>query len=139
MDLTPEKTNELIQRYIKRSLEADEQARINDTDPFDLNFHTIHAEILDKAREITRRRLVPKDQAWIGPTVDDLLKTEGITPDKDSPDYRMLCRETLKAEDYIMSVQERRHQRDYSQDPSFQPEQPVVTAVETPEQESIST
>ena len=138
-DLTPKDINALIRKHIRRSLEADEQARINDWGPFDETYYDDHKEILNAGRKLIRKRMVGRDRSFIEPTVDAMLATEGVTMDKDSRTYRMLCQQMFKAEDYIMGTQEKRHQGDYSQDPSFQPEQTAGTITDDPEPEAGKT
>jgi integrase len=134
-DLTPKDINALIRKHIQRSLQADEDARIDAWGPFDEDYYDSHKEILKAGRELIRGRLVSRDRSFIEPTVDAMLAAEGVDLDKDSRAYRMLCQQMFKAEDHIMGTQQRRHIGDYSQDPSFQPQAAVNPMTEDTEPE----
>ncbi len=118
-DLTAKDVNSLIRRYIKQTLDADEEKRLMDNEPFDPDFHADHEKVLRMSRQLLQRRLASNDRAFITETVDRLLETEDITLDKNSKVYWLLCREMFKAEDFILSTQEKRHQGDYDQDPTW--------------------
>ncbi len=131
-ELTPSQVNDLVQRYIRQSLGADEQARNNDKEPFDVSYYEDHKAILGAVRGLLKGRLASNDREFITETVDGLLQAEGITLDKDSPVYNLLCREMFKAEDYITGIMEKRHQGDYSQDPSWTPGTPITQGADRP-------
>ncbi len=113
-ELTPTDIQSLISKYIKQILDADEHDRDMDASPFDSGCNEDHIKILGMIRELSKNRLMTKSYDWISETLDAFLKEENIVVDKESPAYRKLCREMLKANDHIFQVQQKREQGDYS-------------------------
>lgn len=61
----------------------------------------------------------------ISRTTDELLDEQGIASDRQSPEYKRLCRELLKAEQQVLRIELRRWDGDYS-------DEPAVTAAAQP-------
>jgi integrase len=129
----------LIRKYVRETLDQDEEERILNDQTFDPEFHKDHTEILGLAKDLIRTKHAQRDNDFISESVDELLEAEGFTPlpDKKSYEYRRLCHEMFKADAYIWETKRKREQGDYSNDNvDYHPGQAVPEASQViPQQE----
>lgn len=113
-ELNTEQINGLLRKHIKEALERDERDRIMDDSPFDQSFHEDHLKLLGMSKDLLQNKLATKSNEFITETVDNLLQAEDLTADKNSFEYKLLCREMFKAEGYILEEMRKRQVGDYS-------------------------
>ncbi|WP_139163785.1 site-specific integrase [Desulfoluna spongiiphila] len=134
-ELTDTQIADIIRNHIKQTLEADEHQRIMMAPAdYDEGYHRDHTKTLGMVQEITKGHLAVNDRTWVEKSVDGLLNDSGVTIDKSSMEYRKLCREYLKADTHIWEVIQKRHQGDYSDDPTTIPTPPLT--VPTPPEDT---
>ena len=111
--LTGTQIKKLISEYLHTSLQADEDFRITYETPAD----NPQVEKLQRAYQAViedrKAELARNDLSAIAPQADTLLQNTGIALDKDSAEYKRLCRELLKAEIAYFTVGLERYKGNY--------------------------
>ncbi|MBS0167550.1 MAG: site-specific integrase [Nitrospira sp.] len=113
LSMTLEQIKRLVQTYIDEELEGQEAWRMSlknggDDDQKD----TLDMVLTDRLAETTEH-LQRNDYRMVSKKVDDLLQRHKRTVPKTSEAYHRLCRELLKAEQYILKRELDRHDGHY--------------------------
>jgi integrase len=120
MELEKHHIDSIIQRYIKETLDQDEEERILNDRPFDPEYHRDHTQILGLVKDLMQAKHTKRDYGFISESVDRLLEEQGysVPTDKSSYEYRKLCHEMYKADALIWDLKNKREQGDYSGQPA---------------------
>jgi hypothetical protein len=101
--MKPEQIAALVDHFVSSELEAGEQERLERT-VSDLEREAIGMVLAEQLEE-TFYQLQANNHAKVAPIADDLLAQFSITLPKDSPHYRRLSRELLKANQHVFKVE----------------------------------
>jgi integrase len=112
--LSSEDIKGLIQGHVKRMLEEDEEYRALGVGPKDLEELDDHMENVSLLKSDYMEHLALSDYGNVNSHVDDLLEEQGIAVDRAGLNYKLFCREMLKAVINLLEVDIRRSQSDYS-------------------------
>ena len=114
VSMTPRQINKLIENYAKQTLEEYEDYRINPTiEQCGDQLEAISGVIVDKLEE-NCFQLLNNDFSRVSKTADELLEERNIQLDRESDEFRKLCRELLIAEQLIWKAELKRMEGDYS-------------------------
>ena len=112
--LKREDIKSLIRSYINEALDAEEDERLM-CGPVTDELHQEIMEGIEGAIAEAQKDLRQNDFSTIEKLVDNqVLQPRGIEADKDSYEYKKLCRETIKAMTAFFKVQKKRESGDYS-------------------------
>lgn len=110
----PEKLQAILDRYVSDALEDWEKQKASTPAPFDVAFPADHASILAMYEAKTKDALARNSLRFFEATVDALLTENGITLEKDSPEYRRFAHEVMKREIEATRIGQARAIGDYS-------------------------
>ncbi len=141
MKLKKEQIDGLVKKYVKETLESEEDERLM-LGPIP---EEVQKDIMADNEYIeanSRDNLRTNNLEDIEPLVDNIImKPNNLEADKESYEYKKLCRETIKASIPLAQIQQRREIGDYSDDvilPSLQvPEKLLKKTTKTPPGPSI--
>lgn len=115
MILTPKKINELVRTYIHKTLQEDEDARVN---PLRSQSQNSEQAEIKSTQKVVQRWLGNKDHEYTEIQARTLLADEGLQVDTTNQDelaaFKKLSREMMIAFSQILNVRELRSKGDYS-------------------------
>lgn len=114
-NLTPEHINQMLHQRLLDALDQWENTRTS-RGTLALSFLEDNDKCLSGAHAMITKALTTNNHQFIAQTVDEMLDKNGISIDKDSLDYKKLCRETLKSVQKELVIEKRRNSGDYSDD-----------------------
>jgi integrase len=135
--MTPEQIAQLLRDYFKKALEDYEDCKVNRTSPTDSDEidNMVNVYVTEKAE--LREQLAKGDIRTVKPSVDDLLRRNGVELEQGSEAYRKLCREMLKVQIHLAEVCGRREVGDYSGVPEAPLGVPVVASAKEDQDQGI--
>jgi len=120
--LTDSQIAELLNEFKHKTLKEMEDDRIQGKGVMthkeydDPESYGDYYEYLDESRDILKEALVTNDLKSIESAVDDLLKAKSIALNKDSDQYKKVCREMLKVWVTIYEIEMERVKGNYNND-----------------------
>lgn len=102
--MTMEQINILVQHYLATSLEECEEGRLESNSGDDDERDAIGLVLSDLLEETTYH-LMDNNFTKVSPIADELLAQHKVSLAKDSPSYRRLCRELLKAQQVVFKTE----------------------------------
>jgi len=116
MELKAEQINGLIHTYMEEALEAEEDERIMAGPVESKEHHDFIMQGFESAEIEIKDSLMGSDYKYIEPIIDnEILKPNNIEADKDSYEYKKLCREFTKAQIPFIKLQMQRERGEYSE------------------------
>lgn len=114
-ELTSEQINHLLNKYLKGTLDADEESRIFQNGPLGEELYKASLSDYDFMEDQLINDLTHCDDTFVSDIADKwILEANGIEADKNSFEYKKLCRELLKIHIQIARIQRNREKGDYS-------------------------
>jgi len=110
---------EMLEEYIRRSLEDEEEMWINTNRPLNPDEVSEGIEALEYVLSDLKEALASADHRHAERIADELLDEKGLRLDKDSPTYKKFCREILKAQIEALEIVLKRRHGDYSGEPIY--------------------
>lgn len=95
-DLTDKQIQQLLNQYLRESLEDSEESRANASKPMSEEDVEDHEDFLSGLAADSRKDLATNDYKRVRKYADELLEDHNLTVAKESTSYNKLCREMLK-------------------------------------------
>ncbi|EHL68424.1 site-specific integrase [Cloacibacillus evryensis] len=113
--LSNEQVQDLVRQFIAEELEKDEATRVLRLKPQSIDPEYISAseEANDLIKSDCKEALATCNYSYIKNGADNILEANNLTADKDSMEYRTLCRELLKGQIELCKVISQRNQGVY--------------------------
>lgn len=122
--LTTDQINSLLNKYLKSVLEDDEASRIMQEGPLSPDLSEAQLSDYNYMEVFVQENLANCDYSFASKIVDRwILEPNGIEADKDSFEYKKLCRDLLKINIQICRIQRNREVGDYSDTIEYFPEE----------------
>lgn len=136
MKLTSEDINGLIQKWVDKELAVDEVQRVLDIDKYPVPSrkkvpHEYTVEVTKDIANECRESLAYNDYSFIHRQADALLNDNDFTAEKESFEYKLFCREMLKAQLELLKVFDERNNGKYSPTYTSAPEEKPTPKTKT--------
>jgi len=138
MELSQHQIQQMIDGFMHECLEYEEEQRTTYEPIYngegDMPYiQDEHLTQVDDFSEEAQQQLKSGDYSQVERVVDHILDVNNCQIQKDSLDYKKMCRETIKAQIRVLAIEKRRNEGDYSDDDKLPPKpevlQPAVTAL----------
>lgn len=131
LSMTPQDISKLVQTYVQRELEENEQAITECEDMSSAAWEGIAFHMHDELKAASGN-LIYNELDKVVDVANALLVEHSINIDRESPHYKRLCRELLKARLKVLQTSYNRWHGDYS-------EEPLVNVGQVPQEHSPQT
>ncbi len=143
-ELTKERMQLIINKYIRNKLDSLERTRLN-RDFIDFDVQKREKENVEDELGTLQCALMANYLRQRETMVQEILKQEGITLGPESMEYKTMCRDYMKSEFEMYKVELKRMQADYTDDvdklfpvSGDEPKQDIAPQAESPDQEFIT-
>jgi len=126
MGLTAHQIKQMVNGFIHECLDYEENARTSYEPVYNGEGDSPyipdeHLTVVDDFSEDAQQQLKSGDYSKVGKVVDHILGVNECQIPKDSLDYKKMCRETLKAQIKMLTIEKQRNEGDYSDDDKLPP------------------